>query len=250
MTFISARDNLFPFAAERGSVFWWGGAAFPAARRMPLRSLPNKYGSCFYKSAAIPCMPTRRSSARAMCAWGRAAGWGSAARLLWRERGARFAGCHFSGLPHPPPKMGLCGQALYRRYPCGEGGPGGWPAFQWKDHLPAGYSRSLSLGRFASGRRVAIVDERGELGGFDLGPCADILRGYPKETGLEVALRTLSPEVIVCDELSQRISRRCKGRWPRGWRWSPLFMEIQAGCCKGPCAVPFWRAEPSRLWCA
>ena len=28
----------------------------------------------FYKSAAIPCMPTRRSSARAMCAWGRAAG--------------------------------------------------------------------------------------------------------------------------------------------------------------------------------
>ena len=27
-------------------------------------------------------------------------------------------------------------------------------------------ARSLSLGRFASGRRVAIVDERGELGGF------------------------------------------------------------------------------------
>ena len=72
-------------------------------------------------------------------------------------------------------------------------------------------ARSLSLGRFASGRRVAIVDERGELGGFDLGPCADILRGYPKETGLEVALRTLSPEVIVCDELSQRDFKAVQG---------------------------------------
>ena len=40
---------------------------------------------------------------------------------------------------------------------------------------------------------------------------ADILRGYPKETGLEVALRTLSPEVIVCDELSQRDFKAVQG---------------------------------------
>lgn len=40
-------------------------------------------------------------------------------------------------------------------------------------------ARSLSLGRFGPSRRVAVVDERGELGGYDLGPNADVLRGYP-----------------------------------------------------------------------
>ena len=70
-------------------------------------------------------------------------------------------------------------------------------------------ARSLSLGRFASGRRVAIVDERGELGGFDLGPCADILRGYPKETGLEVALRVLSrvEDIGFCELTSKDVVR-------------------------------------------
>lgn len=55
-------------------------------------------------------------------------------------------------------------------------------------------ARSLSLGRFGPSRRVAVVDERGELGGYDLGPNAD---------GLDAAIRTLSPEVAVLDELSQ-----------------------------------------------
>ena len=41
-------------------------------------------------------------------------------------------------------------------------------------------ARSLSLGRFGPSRRVAVVDERGELGGYDLGPNADVLRGYPQ----------------------------------------------------------------------
>ncbi|CCX38942.1 putative stage III sporulation protein AA [Clostridium sp. CAG:1013] len=63
-------------------------------------------------------------------------------------------------------------------------------------------ARSLSLGKFGPSRRVAVVDERGELGGFDLGPTADLLRGYPKAAGLDVAVRMLSPEVIFCDELS------------------------------------------------
>lgn len=64
-------------------------------------------------------------------------------------------------------------------------------------------ARSLSMGRFAPCRRVAVLDSRGELGGgFDLGPCADVLRGFPKERAFDMALRTLAPEVIVCDELS------------------------------------------------
>lgn len=63
-------------------------------------------------------------------------------------------------------------------------------------------ARSLSIGRFGPSRRVAVLDCRGELGGYDLGPCADVLRGYPKAQGLEMAIRTLSPEVILCDELA------------------------------------------------
>ena len=53
-----------------------------------------------------------------------------------------------------------------------------------------------------------MVDERGELGGFDLGPNTDLLHGYPKAAGLDVAVRTLSPEIIVCDELSRGIWTR------------------------------------------
>lgn len=62
---------------------------------------------------------------------------------------------------------------------------------------------SLSVGKFQQARRVAVVDERGEIGGgFDLGPCADVLKGYPKAEAFDVAIRMLSPEFIVCDELS------------------------------------------------
>lgn len=63
-------------------------------------------------------------------------------------------------------------------------------------------ARSLSLGRFGPSRRVAVLDCRGELGGADLGPCANVLRGYPKAEAFDAALRTLSPEVLVCDELA------------------------------------------------
>ena len=51
--------------------------------------------------------------------------------------------------------------------------------------------------------RTAVVDTRGELtfsvGGGDL--CVDVLSGYPRALGIEIATRTLSAEVIVCDEI-------------------------------------------------
>lgn len=62
---------------------------------------------------------------------------------------------------------------------------------------------SLSTGKFFPSRRVAVLDQRGEIGGgFDLGPCADVLLGYPREQAFDVAIRMLSPEYILCDELS------------------------------------------------
>ncbi len=63
-------------------------------------------------------------------------------------------------------------------------------------------SKALSEGRFSAPCRLAVLDERGELGGaFDLGPGADILSGYPKKAAFETALRMLSPQYLVCDEL-------------------------------------------------
>ena len=60
--------------------------------------------------------------------------------------------------------------------------------------------------RLASGRsplRVAVVDTRGELAPFldSQRLCIDILSGYPKPCGIEIAARTLSAEVIICDEI-------------------------------------------------
>lgn len=57
-------------------------------------------------------------------------------------------------------------------------------------------------------RKVCIIDESGEIGGAasgtpvnDLGISSDVLFGYPKGKGLQIALRYLSPQVMICDEI-------------------------------------------------
>ena len=69
-------------------------------------------------------------------------------------------------------------------------------------------ARRLSDGLCGSCRRVALIDERGELAGVREGsPCCavgantDVLTGYPKGEGILLAIRSLAPEVILCDEL-------------------------------------------------
>ena len=96
-----------------------------------------------------------------------------------------------------------CGDRLFQAGVCPEEGLliAGEPS-SGKTTLLRDIARSLSMGRFGPCRRVAVLDERGELGGFDLGPCADLLAGFPKSRAFHMALRTLSPEVIVCDELA------------------------------------------------
>lgn len=65
--------------------------------------------------------------------------------------------------------------------------------------------RSLASGVHTDAKRIAVLDERCEISGnFDIGAGADILKGYPKSYGFTMALRTLSPEIIVCDELSDK----------------------------------------------
>ncbi len=55
-------------------------------------------------------------------------------------------------------------------------------------------------------KRVIIVDERMEIAGvyrgipsFDISNAA-VLNGFSKDEGIEIAVRTMSPEIIICDE--------------------------------------------------
>lgn len=59
----------------------------------------------------------------------------------------------------------------------------------------------LSSGKYS--KTVALVDTREELSGDFIGrECAiDVLKGYPKAEGIEIATRTLAPDVIICDEI-------------------------------------------------
>lgn len=54
-------------------------------------------------------------------------------------------------------------------------------------------------------RRVAVVDSRGEIYMPEIfaHSLCDFLDGYPKGLGIEIATRTLSPEVIICDEIGE-----------------------------------------------
>lgn len=80
------------------------------------------------------------------------------------------------------------------------------PPSSGKTTLLRDIARTLASDPFY--KRVAVVDERGEIAAVrdgeaqnDLGDSCDILNGYPKAPGIQQALRTLSPEVILCDEL-------------------------------------------------
>lgn len=71
------------------------------------------------------------------------------------------------------------------------------------------FSRLLSSGFNNQYRKVTIIDERCEIafrsGGriiADVGCNADVLSSFPKAKAIEMAVRTLSPEFIICDEIS------------------------------------------------
>ena len=64
----------------------------------------------------------------------------------------------------------------------------------------------LSSGRMGKYHKICVVDERKELFPSQsdiksLGPNTDVLLGFPKGKGISMAIRTLSPDVIICDEI-------------------------------------------------
>ncbi len=71
--------------------------------------------------------------------------------------------------------------------------------------------RMLSMGEtLFGGLKVCVVDERSEIAAChlgipqnDLGPRTDVLEGCGKEEGMQLLLRTMSPQVIAVDELGE-----------------------------------------------
>jgi len=60
-------------------------------------------------------------------------------------------------------------------------------------------------------QRVCIVDERSELASMSegynkniIGQGCDVLDAYPKAEGMMIALRAMSPDVIICDEIGSQ----------------------------------------------
>ena len=76
-----------------------------------------------------------------------------------------------------------------------------------KTTLIRALAASLSSG--STPLRAVLVDSRCELddGSFGDCHCLDILSGYPKREGIEIAVRTLGAQVVLCDELGAQESR-------------------------------------------
>jgi len=70
-----------------------------------------------------------------------------------------------------------------------------------KTTLIRSVAASLSSGTAA--RRVSVIDTRREIYIHEMfkNSIADFLSGYPRAAGIEIATRTLSPEVVICDEI-------------------------------------------------
>lgn len=80
--------------------------------------------------------------------------------------------------------------------------------------------RQLSNGQAGKIYRVSVVDTRGELSAAgecgsenDLGAASDVLLGVQKAKGIEIAVRTLNPEIVAFDEVStlEEISKISEG---------------------------------------
>ncbi|MDQ0194406.1 stage III sporulation protein AA [Paenibacillus wynnii] len=90
------------------------------------------------------------------------------------------------------------------------------PPQHGKTTLLRDLARQISTGRQGSregsrpGLKVGIVDERSEIAGsrrgipsFDVGPRTDILDGCPKAEGMMMMIRSLSPDVLIADEIGR-----------------------------------------------
>ncbi|MBM7564365.1 stage III sporulation protein AA [Paenibacillus sacheonensis] len=91
------------------------------------------------------------------------------------------------------------------------------PPQQGKTTLVRDLARAASSGAWGHpsaagwpGRKVGIVDERSEIAAcvrgvptFDVGPRTDVLDACPKAEGMMMMLRSMSPEILIVDEIGR-----------------------------------------------
>ena len=85
------------------------------------------------------------------------------------------------------------------------------PPSSGKTTLIRDMARELSGGFGCCYRKVVIADERGEIAAVkdgvpqnDIGLNSDVICGFPKGTAIMNALKSMSPEVIICDEVGTK----------------------------------------------
>ena len=98
---------------------------------------------------------------------------------------------------------------IYSVWQCSQGLILAGPPASGKTTILRDLCRLISSGEGGTSSRTVLLDERNELSGWDgekcafqLGPCTDILSGLPKAEAIRRATRTLSPQVILCDEIA------------------------------------------------
>lgn len=141
----------------------------------------------------------------------------------------------------PRPVLGCAASLirLFRERRCGilvYAPPGGG-----KTTLLREAARELSRAPFAL--RVAVIDTRGEFTGLEEECLVDVLSGYPKAKGLEIAVRTLSPDLLICDEITDR---EAEGIFAAAGSGVPLLASAhgrsEAEVKARPGLAPFFRA--------
>ena len=82
--------------------------------------------------------------------------------------------------------------------------------------------------RLSHQKTVTVVDERGELfpAGFERGKRIDVLTGCAKAEGIEMALRTMGPDLIAVDEITARSD--CEALQSAGWCGVGLYATAHA----------------------
>lgn len=84
------------------------------------------------------------------------------------------------------------------------------------------------------GQAISVIDERQELFplvpsgfAFATGTRSDILTGCPKAVGIDIALRSMCPDIIAVDEITEQSD--CEALMRAGWCGVRLFATAHAG---------------------